>query len=317
MGMSSLRAVAWMMRMLAWWGTSQSIALRSSPFAASASSTAPPSLVTATLKTSLPRHDDLEPRSETPRHAAAAIQQILVLTVRVQVGREHAGRIGRLEHHRARAIGEQHRGGAVAPVSDARQGLRADHQRAPRFAAAYVLVGDRQRVHEPGTGGLEAEGRPAATAQAVLQQRAAVGEHQVRRGGAESDEVDISRCDACRLQGAACRLFRQIERRLALRGDVAALDAGAAANPLIGGVDHLLQIEVGDHLLRQIRARAGDTRVNQLAAPSARSACAMCSVSPCRAASAAVAIARANATPSARPWLFTTIPASPNMHAPL
>src|SRR5207248_4820529 len=39
MGMSSLRAVAWMIRMLAWWGTSQSTALRSSPLAASASST--------------------------------------------------------------------------------------------------------------------------------------------------------------------------------------------------------------------------------------------------------------------------------------
>ena len=54
MGMSSLRAVAWMMRMFAWCGTSQSTALRSSPFAASASSTAWPSLVTATLKTSFP-----------------------------------------------------------------------------------------------------------------------------------------------------------------------------------------------------------------------------------------------------------------------
>src|SRR5690242_13594821 len=46
-------------------------------------------------------------------------------------------------------------------------------------------------------------------------------------------------------------------------------------------------------------------------------ACAMCAVKPRRAATAAVVMALENATPSARPWLFTTIPARPTMHAPL
>ena len=43
-----------MMRMFAWCGTSQSMDDLSSPFAASASSTACPSFVTATLNTSRP-----------------------------------------------------------------------------------------------------------------------------------------------------------------------------------------------------------------------------------------------------------------------
>jgi hypothetical protein len=54
MGSSSRLAMAWMMRMFAWCGTSHWIADFSSPLAARASSTAEPSLVTATLKTSLP-----------------------------------------------------------------------------------------------------------------------------------------------------------------------------------------------------------------------------------------------------------------------
>ena len=67
----------------------------------------------------------------------------------------------------------------------------------------------------------------------------------------------------------------------------------------------------------QVRAGAGDSRVDQLVIPCACNAWAMCAVSPRRAARLAVAMARAKATPSARPWLFTTIPPRPTMQAPL
>ena len=49
---------------------------------------------------------------------------------------EDAARLARLrlllrvEHDGAGAIAEQHAGGAVVPVEDARKRLRADHQRA-------------------------------------------------------------------------------------------------------------------------------------------------------------------------------------------
>ena len=119
------------------------------------------------------------------------------------------------------------------------------------------------------------------------------------------------------LERAARGVLGQVDGGLAVGGHVAALDAGAAADPLVGRVDDLLEVEVGDDLLRQVRAGAGDARIDQLAAPCACNACAMCAVSPRRAASAAVPIARAKATRSARPWLFTTIPVSPTMQAPL
>ena len=64
--------------------------------------------------------------------------------------------------------------------------------------------------------------------------------------------------DAGRLHRAARRVLGKICRRLALRRHVALLDAGAGADPFVAGVDQLLQIGVGQYLLRQIAAGAGD-----------------------------------------------------------
>ena len=253
------------------------------------------------LEDLVPRHRDRELGCKAPGNAAAAVQQILVATVGMQVRREYPRRRTRLEYHGAGAIGEQHRGATVAPIGDARQGFRADDQRAPGFPAAHVLVGDRQRVHESRAGSLDTERGPSATAQTLLQQHSAVGKHQVRGRGAEGDEINVGGCDAGGIQRAARGFLAEVDRRLPVGGDVSAFDSGAGANPLIGGINHLLQVEVGDDFFGQVGASAGDTRINQLAAPCACSACAMCSVSPRRAARAAVPIAREKATLSARP----------------
>src|SRR5262249_52124092 len=98
-------------------------------------------------------------------------------------------------------------------------------------------------------------------------------------------------------------------------GNMPTLYSGAVAYPRIAGFNQLLQIEVRQDLFGKMRACADDTRIDQLV--DSVSACAMCAVRPRRAATAAVVMALENATPSARPWLFTTIPARPTMHAPL
>ena len=69
--------------------------------------------------------------------------------------------------------------------------------------------------------------------------------------------------DAGRLERAPCGDFRQVDRRFVLRRDVAALDAGTGADPLIGGVDHFLEIVIGHDPIGQARAGAADARVNQ------------------------------------------------------
>ena len=56
-----------------------------------------------------------------------------------------------------------------------------------------------------------------------------LGKHQVRRGRAEGDEVDLLGRHAGGIEGAARGLLRQIDRGLAVGGDVAALDARCAS----------------------------------------------------------------------------------------
>ena len=51
------------------------------------------------------------------------------------------------------------------------------------------------------------------------------------------------------------------------RGDVTTLDTGTRPNPLIGSVDHLLEVEVRQNFLRKVRAGARDTRMNQVTDP--------------------------------------------------
>ena len=104
---------------------------------------------------------------------------------------------------------------------------------------------------------------PVADAETILQQGAAVREHLVGRGRAEDDQIDFVGRDARSLQGTSRRRHRQIDGGLALRGDVALADAGALLDPLVAGLDHLLEIFVSQHLLGKMTAGAHDARILQ------------------------------------------------------
>jgi hypothetical protein len=54
------------------------------------------------------------------------------------------------------------------------------------------------------------------------------------------------------------RVEREVARGLAVRGAAALADARARGDPLVAGVDELLEIGVGDDLFRQVAAGAGD-----------------------------------------------------------
>ena len=73
----------------------------------------------------------------------------------------------RLEHDRAGAVAEQHAGGAVVPVENAREGFGADHERALERASVQEIVGGRQPIHEARADRLQVEGRAAGDAEAV------------------------------------------------------------------------------------------------------------------------------------------------------
>ena len=56
------------------------------------------------------------------------------------------------------------------------------------------------------------------------------------------------------------RLLAEIRGRDARIDDVALADAGALQNPLVGGVDHLLEIGVGQHARRHVGRQRRDRR---------------------------------------------------------
>ena len=71
-----------------------------------------------------------------------------------------------------------------------------------------------------------------------------LGKIQVRRRGAKGDEIHVLGRDPGRRERAPRGMLGQIHGGLPVGGNVAALDAGAGADPLIGGVEQLLEIVI-------------------------------------------------------------------------
>ena len=196
------------------------------------------------------------------RHA----QDADVLAVGVQVGSQDAGRVAGLQHHGARAVAEQHAGGAVVEIEDAAEHLGADHQRLVRRAVGDQRVGHRQRVDEAAAHRLHVEHRATGNAQLVLHDGRGGRKHHVRRGGGNDDQVDVAGLQAGRLQRGLRRRHRQLAGRHIGRGKVARLNAGALDDPFVRSLDaprgqfgH--QVVVGHPARRQVAAGAGDAGI--------------------------------------------------------
>ena len=130
------------------------------------------------------------------------------------------------------------------------------------------------------------------------------------------------------MPAAASALCAACERRdrssCALRRDVALADAGARDDPLVGGVDGLGKVVVGQDLRRADSCRCrrcGVASSRPLLAGCARPIAGIRSVmrwsTPLRASSHARLMATSNAKLSAEPWLLTTMPRRPSRLAPL
>ena len=171
-----------------------------------------------------------------------------------------SGCVCAVEHDGAGAVAEQHAGGAVGPVENARKGLRADHQRAGERARLEQAIGRRQRVDEAGAHRLQVEGGAMGDAELGLHRHGAGRKGVVRRRGRQHDEIDRLRIDlGMGERGARC-VHRHVRGQFAGRGDAALVDAGALHDPVVGGVDLARQIGVGEDLRRQIAAAAENDR---------------------------------------------------------
>ena len=153
-----------MIRRFAWCGTNQSIASAVSPGVGEAALDHVGHHADGVAEHLLAFHPEMADRLGR-RGAAVDVELGAVAPVRPELRGDDAGRVGRtvalarLQHDRARPVAEQHAGRTVAPVEDAGESLRADHQRPLVRPGDEELVGRRDRVDEAGADRLQVEGR--------------------------------------------------------------------------------------------------------------------------------------------------------------
>ena len=162
------------------------------------------------------------------------------------------------EHHRAGAVAEQHARRAIGVVDDARHHVGADHERVLGAARRDDRVADRQRVRKGGTRRRQIETPRLVRANLRLHQARGARKQHVGRDRADDDHVDVVRRQPGLLDRLLRRFGREIARRDARIDDVALLDAGALQDPFVGGLDHLLEIRIGQQLRRHIGGQALD-----------------------------------------------------------
>src|SRR6185437_15761794 len=87
-------------------------------------------------------------------------------------------------------------------------------------------------------------------------------EDDVRRGGAQHDQVEFGCLDTRGFQSVLGGAEGQVAGGLAIGRDVPLANAGAGADPFVAGIDDLFQIGIGDNALGQGTAGSDDAGVD-------------------------------------------------------
>ena len=103
------------------------------------------------------------------------------------------------------------------------------------------------------------------TAQTMLQLGGNAGEYMIGRGGADDNQIDITRFETRCFQCPPGRLFGQIAGGFAGCGDVAFLHSSALDDPVRRSLDPLFEFSIGQHVRRQITAGSDDSGIVQSA----------------------------------------------------
>ena len=170
-------------------------------------------------------------------------------------------RVRGLEHRGAGAVAEEHAGGAVLPVEEARQPLRADHERVLDRARDDHPPRDGDRGDEARTRGLHVESAGSGRAELRLHEARGRRKEVVRRACADDHQLHVLRAEMRLLERGAPRTCRHERRRFLIRRDSSLLDACAAGDPFVRGVDDPLELGVRHDTRRRVETPAGDERV--------------------------------------------------------
>ncbi len=251
-----------MMRMLAWWGTTRSTSASSIPALDSDASAVEPRVRTAILNVSAPfifmKCSPAAMVEALGGLAAPAARQPDEVGAR-RFGRHldaerSAGLIRGGEHDRPGAVAEEDARGSVGEVGVAAEGFGADHEHVPGHAAGHVGLRGGVSVDEPGARRRQVHRRGALVADGVLDQGRRRRHLVVGRERADDDQIDVVRPEPGSGDGSKPGNRGHAGRRLARPGDAALADTRARDDPFIVGIDHPLEIGVGENLARGVGA---------------------------------------------------------------
>src|SRR5688572_604110 len=196
----------------------------------------------------------------TVRAAARHADEVGVVAVRLHDASEDAVvALRRLEDDGAGAVAEEDARRAVGPVHDAREDLSADDEDVLRLARLDEAVGEVKAVEETGARRRQVRRRRLRRAEVALDEARGRRKERVARDRPDEDHVEVFRGHVRALQRELRRLRAQVGELLPLRDDVALLDPGPRRDPLVRGVDELLQVGVRQELFRHGGAGADDS----------------------------------------------------------
>ena len=158
----------------------------------------------------------------------------------------------------AGSVAEEHAGVAVFIVDEGGEFFGPDDEGVLEGAGRDEALGDLHCVDEARAGGGDVEGDRPGGAEVLLDVAGGGGSEGVGGDGGDDDEVEFGGGEAGVLEGPRGGLGRHVGGEFPLGGDAAFLDAGAGGDPLVGGVDQLCQIGIGEDFFGQIAARSGN-----------------------------------------------------------
>src|SRR5258708_15095067 len=163
--------------------------------------------------------------------------------------------VGGYDQHRARAIAEDHAGGAVGVVDDRRHNVGANDQDFFMRARFHKLHSGLQRIDKTGAGRGDIETPGAFCAQLVLHQAGGGGEQHVGSYGSDKDRLHLAGGPAASSQRFFGGLGREVGGSHAFIHDVPLANAGSLDDPLVVGVNHLFEIGVGQQSRRDVGSK--------------------------------------------------------------
>ncbi len=194
----------------------------------------------------------------TTASATGHEQQVRLAAIRPHDHREQAMRTWSvLQNGGSRAIAKQHTSIPVLPIDNAGELVRSDHQDGIIGARHDELMPHLQPVDETRAGGFHVKGRSAESPDLPLHQTRRGWKGHIRRDRGHNDQVNLVRRDSRVLHCYLSGFGREVRGVLILRGKPPFLNPGAGDNPVVRGVDHLLQVGICKNAGGHVRANAG------------------------------------------------------------